>query len=645
MPKRSSNQELDEVGEAQLVSQLRPYPVEGYEKDYGLDFIVNLTEDDTDNPDQQDIRSDHFFIQLKSTAKFDADTEAVYENIEIEHLKQYMGQPIPVVLAIYDDNSGEIYWRIIQEYVWDHLSNKKPDWRSQETHRITIPRSRLITEHDRLENAVNRTQTRIDRRRQRALNIGEGVAFTPDDFSELEDHAEQERLSYRGHKLLIAQQYLKRGEEDEAKESIDEILSADYDDEATVKALFAQIYMRNPAEPEQAVEIAEFAQEARELAADLDMKVDQRLAQIFQQVAGLFIFAEKRQEMLVTDRIQSLDEFDIPEYEYLRNELSAELFLDELTTINALNEELAALLENGQYYAYAVALPEVINYLMKRRSIQLLSENGPETVPSSTANETSVKDESSSEDDEEMSGDTHPLVAQAEQLADFVTEPELEANLRKSVGIYHYYDRDPDTASKYLKDARNLAVESGDTALEEALNNQLDHIENVTDPYDTTQYNDAEERDPQEAAKTILEMQGIEIDLDNPPDPYEADPMVSMGYHAIRDADPEPQYRHCEHLHLAYSPSYAGKVLGMVSFGSKYLWCRHGGFMHGTSLTDMFDQFKKDYCDGCEHHCPHPDDWELTDEYAEEQVNDPEFQATINRFKSSITGDLPDDLG
>ena len=69
MPNRSSNQELDDVGEAQLITQLRPYPVEGYEKDYGLDFIVNLTDDDTGDPDQQNIRSDHFFIQLKSTIR------------------------------------------------------------------------------------------------------------------------------------------------------------------------------------------------------------------------------------------------------------------------------------------------------------------------------------------------------------------------------------------------------------------------------------------------------------------------------------------------------------------------------------------------------------------------------------------------
>lgn len=628
MPKRSSNQEIDEVGEAQLITQLRPYPVEAYDNDYGLDFIVNLTDDETDDPNQQNIRSDHFFVQLKSTARFDSDTESVHEDLSIEHLKQYMGQPIPVILAIYDDITGEIYWRIIQEYVWDSLNNENPDWRSQSTHRITIPRSRLITDHDRLDDAINRTQSRIDRRRQRALNIGEGVAFTPENVSELEEHAEQERLSYRGHKLLIAQQYLKRGEESEAQESIEEVLNTENDDEATVKALFAQIYMRNPVDGEEAVEIAEFAQEARELAADLGMEVDQHLATIHQHIAALFVFAEKRAEMLATERIQSLDEFEVPEYEYLQNEISTELSADEFSTMNALTEELSILLENEEYYAYAVSLPEIINYLTKRRQLQFLSENDPHSRADS--------------DDKEVGeiepNDIHPLVGQAEQLADLVTESELKANLRKSVGLYYYYSQDPDTATEFLNDARDLATESGETALEEALSDQLEHIEEVPNPYDTSQYDEDDDPDRQEMAKSILEMQGIEVDLKNRPDPYEADSITIMAYHAVRDADPEPLYRHCEHLHLAYSPSYAGKRLGMVSFGSKYLWCKHGGFKHGASLIDRFEQFKTEHCDGCDHHCLRPEDWEFTREFADEHANNPDFQAAIERFQYALSG-------
>ena len=629
MPEWSPNQELDEVGEAQLITQLRPYPVEGYDKDYGIDFIVNLTEE-SDKPDYQSIRSNHFFIQLKSTRKFDPDTDSVYTDLEIDHLKQYINQPIPIILAIYDDNTGEIYWRIIQEYVWDTLNRKNPDWRSQETHRVTIPRSRVITDHDRLEEAVNRTQSRIDRRRQRALNIGEGIAFTADDFAELEKHAEEERLSYRGHKLLIAQQYLKRGEREEAKESIDEILNADHDDdEATVKALFAQIYMRNPVESDEAVEIAEFAQEARNIAVDLGMEEDRRLATIFQQLAGLFVFAEKRKEMLVSDRIQSLDEFDVPEYNFLKEEMSAQLLLDELATINDLNEELSALLENENYYLYAVALPEIINYLTVRRQLQQLSEVDIETGNSDESNRDDTTKDSSS------SLEKHSLVGQAEQLADFVTEPELEANLRKSVGYYHYFSRNPETATEYLTDARSLTRESGDTALEEVLNDLLERIRERPDPYEHSDQ-EIDDHSEEEMAKTILEMQGIEVDPENPPDPYEDDNMTVMGYHAVRDADPEPLYRHCEHLHLAYNPSQVGQSLGMVSFGSKYLWCQHGGFMFDHSLTDMFERFKSEYCDGCDHHCPRSEEWEITEEFAEQQVNDPDFQNAIVRFESSF---------
>ncbi|WP_136361766.1 hypothetical protein [Halobacterium salinarum] len=352
------------------------------------------------------------------------------------------------------------------------------------------------------------------------------------------------------------------------------------------------------------------------------MDVDQHLATIFQQVAALFVFAEKRTEMIATDRIQSLDEFEVPEYGYLRDELSADLFHDELATMNALTEELAALLDNEEYYAYAVALPEIINYLTKRRQLQVLSKNDPEPGDSVTVDTGSGSPKGAGSDDTEGEettlNETHPLVKQAEQLADFVTEPELEANLRKSVGLYHYCSRDPEIATEFLSDARELAIESGETALEDALDDQIERIEDVPNPYDTSQYDEDDDRDRQEMAKKILEIQGIEVDLEDPPDPYEADPMTVMGYHAVRDADPEPLYRHCEHLHLAYSPSEAGKLLGMGSFGSKYLWCQHGGFKYGTSLTDMFDQFKSEYCDGCNHHCPRPDDWEFSKDLEDE---------------------------
>jgi hypothetical protein len=634
MTKRSSNQEVDEVGEGQLAVQLRPYAVEQYNNDYGIDFIVNLTDEPDDEGDDrsQSVLSDHFFIQLKSTTRFDPETDTVHEDMEVRHLEQYIDQPIPVLLAIYDDSTEEIYWRVIQEYIWDDLNTEKPNWRSQQTVRIKISRNQIITDYERLEQAVNRTQSRITRRQQQGLNIGEGIAFTPDDFVELREHAKHERLSYRGHTLLIAQQNLKKGDEEEARESIAEILDVGYDDEATVKALFIQYFLRNPQKGEEAVEMAEFAHKAAELASELDLEVDRRLATIFQHVAGLFVFAEKRREKLATDRIQSVDGFGAPEFDYARNKTFAELLQNELGAMAGISQELAFLLENEEYYAYAVALTEVIDYLAARRQLQLLGKLDP------TAD--GVKFEGDSIDDEEFEEvDIHPLVEQAEQLADFVPEPETEANLRKGIGLYYYYNRNPDTAVEYISEARDVAADNGDTAFEAHLNDDIQRMNKVPNPYDSSQYPDEEEeQDRQEMTETILKMQGISVDLENPPDPRESDSMTVMAHRAVEDADAETYYKHCEHLHVGYKPSPVGRMIGVGSFGMKHLWCQYSGLMSGVSLTNAFERFKTEHCEGCEHHCPRPDDWELTEEYAQKHAEDPDFKEAVKTYESALGG-------
>lgn len=256
MTKRSDNQRVDKRGEAHLNLQLERYVVNAYENDFGIDFEVNLTNrSDIENDNLQRVTGEHFFIQLKSSACFDRD-DSVYADLKTTHIEQYLDQPLPVVLAIYDDEYEKIYWSVVQEFVWDELSNENEDWSEQTTARIRIPRSRKINNYDRLENAINRTQNRIIRNQSHDLSIGEGLSFSPDDFTELDRQRKKDRLSYRGHTLIKARQQLKRGDFDEAEESISEISQSDHDDQAKVKALFMEMMRRNPADADQAIEIA-----------------------------------------------------------------------------------------------------------------------------------------------------------------------------------------------------------------------------------------------------------------------------------------------------------------------------------------------------------------------------------------------------
>lgn len=604
MTKRSDNQRVDKRGEAHLNLQLERYVVNTYENDFGIDFEVNLTtEADVVDEDLQRVTGEHFFIQLKSSEGFDSG-DSVFADLQTTHIEQYLEQPLPVVLAIYDDEYEEIYWRAMQEFVWDELSQENENWQGQTTVRIRISRSQKLTDYDRLETAVQRTQNRIIRSQSRDLPIGEGLSFSPDDFTELERQRENDRLSYRGLTLLKARQHLKRGDFDEAGESIKEISESDHDDQAKVKALFMEMIRRNPGNADEALEIVEYAQKAEALAQDLDLEVDELLATVHKHVGGLFVILEKREEMLFTDAIQDFDEFEVPDYDYLREMGSRDLLTGELRATVAINHALTTLLENDYYYEYAICLPPIINYLSSRIMVDTLSPK-----------------EDRSEDDE-----LNPLIDQAVQLADYIPDPETKFNLRKSAAVYYYYTNDPDTAKELLKQARDLAKEIDDRVLLEDTGDLLQRIEDQPDPYDHSDDRNEGDTDQKEAARQILELQGIDVDLDSDPDSSGYDPVESAARLGIEDADPDEYYRHCEHLHLAYKPSYLGKLTGVISIGTKTLWCRHGGGMSSASLTRMFSAFKDEYCDGCEYHCPRQDDWTLTDEFAEQQVNDPEFQ-------------------
>lgn len=326
---------------------------------------------------------------------------------------------------------------------------------------------------------------------------------------------------------------------------------------------------------------------------------------------------KKREQMVFTDAIQDLDGFGVSDYDLVRDMESRDLLVGEMRAVESINRTLATLLENDYYYEYAVCLSPIIDYLSSRVMINTLSH-----------------EEESSENTE-----FNPLVDQAVQLADYIPDPETKFNLQKSAGIYYYHKNKPDTAKELLENARDLAKEFDDRVLVEDTDELLQQINENPDPYDHSDDDNNPEsvRDREEAAKQVLEWQGIDIDLDNDSGASEYDPIETAARLGIEDADPKEYYRHCEHLHLAYNPSYLGKMTGVVSIGTKTLWCEHGGGMSSSSLTRMFSSFKEGFCEGCEHHCPMSDDWELTDEFTEQQVNDPEFQEFLEARDDALS--------
>lgn len=613
MTKRDRAQQLDKQGEAYVEGVLSEFIVNRVDNDFGIDFDVTLTSSEDDG-DLQEVTGSHFFIQLKSSQQF-GDGDSVYWDLDTEKLKLYLEKPVPVLIVIYDHTVEEAYWLVVQEFIWDDLRQHNPDWRSQGTVRIRIDRSQTLDDTDRIETAVNRVYNRIVRTESRSLNIGEGIAFTPDDFDELDEQIETDRLSYKGHLLQKTRELLKRGEESEAKQALDQVLQDGEDDRATLSALFMEMYLRNPADVDEAMEIVEIADEAIDLAMEIGQENDALLANVHYCVGGLFILMDKHRELIVADRVKGLVGPGIPGSEYLRNQFQNELLSTELRTIETLNSALSELRDNDAYYRYSIALSPVIDYLATRT---MWSHMGAEATPDP--------------DDE-----PHHIVQQASQLVDFIEDPEAVFGLKKSIALYYYYTLKTDLALEFLTEARDIAIELDDHPLAANTNELIERFETVPNPYDPDVNEDDEDVDREEAAQSILSLHGFDIDP-NEPVTQDDDSTEAVLKYGVRDSNPEPVHRHCEHIRMAYEPSPFGEELGMVSVGEKILWCRHGGAISGVSLDHAFEAFETEFCDGCEYHSPRPEEWEFTDEYGQQQVEDPEFQAFLDKRREAMFG-------
>jgi hypothetical protein len=601
MPERTEEQILEEESSSHLRLALSRYVVNSQDNDFGIDFDVALTEE---GEERQEVEADHFFVQLKSSQSFEKEDE-VHWDLGTDHISQYVNQPVPVVLALYSRETERIYWEIVQEYVWDTIEHTTPDWARQGACRINISRDKTLENLGEFERALDRVQSRITRQKSQNLGIGEGLAFTPDDFTDLETQIETSRDNYKGHLLLKSRTLLKRGREEEAKEALQQVSESTEDDEGKLRSLLIQINMQSIASEDEAMEMAELSQEAIELAQDLGFTGEEQVARVFRNVAALSLMLERRSNWQMSEELQETLGTTDDMFNAIRARDSVELAGLEAGAASAINDALSQLLAEDKYYEYTICLTSILQYVDRQLFIQYLTE-----------------------EPEEIDTDVHPLIDQAKQLADFVPDLETEFNLRKYVGVYHYNHLDSDLAEEYLSDAKELATEFDDTFLEQDTEELIERVREEPNPYTVEHDNDTNNESLREAAQKILEFQGIDLD-------EEDDIVAEAARTGIADADPSEYFRFCEHLHLAYRPSILGRSTALQSIGEKILWCRYGGSMTGSSLDNVFESFKSTYCDGCEEHCPRSDDWEYTEDYYEEQFQDDGFQEFLENTEAS----------
>ena len=363
--------------------------------------------------------------------------------------------------------------------------------------------------------------------------------------------------------------------------------------------------MRTIANDDEAMEMADLSQEAIELAQDLGFSGEEQVARVFKNVAALSLVIDRRSNWQMSEEIQEALGTKDDMFNAIRAQDSVELAGLEAGAASAINDALSQLLAENKYYEYTICLTPILQYL-DRQIFTLYFTEEPD----------------------EIETDVHPLVQQAEQLADFIPDPETEFNLRKYVGVYHYNHLDSDLAEQYLAEAKELAVEIDDTFLEQDTEELIERVREEPNPYTIDPNHRGGDKSLEESARKLLEAQGI--------DPETGDAMIDNAVRTgITDIDPSEYFRFCEHLRLAYQPSPLGHRLGLYSIGRKILWCQHGGGIEGTDLNGLFEGFKSSYCEGCDQHCPRSDDWEYTEDYYEEQLQYDDFQSFLENTEAT----------
>ncbi|AMC35360.1 hypothetical protein VN23_12435 [Janthinobacterium sp. B9-8] len=112
------------------------WTVEDLTEDYGEDFFVRIFEQGTATPFG-------FFVQSKATNSMErylsTDATHISYPVTTKHLEHWNRFWEPIVLVIFDANTGIVYWRIIQNWMEQQSEQRLNQLRKQTTASVRIP--------------------------------------------------------------------------------------------------------------------------------------------------------------------------------------------------------------------------------------------------------------------------------------------------------------------------------------------------------------------------------------------------------------------------------------------------------------------------------------------------------------------------
>lgn len=142
MPKRTDNQRKGSKGERYIETLFDDHPrwlLRTQTRDFGVDLEAELADPITNG---QELRGQLFKIQVKTTKRLRRPGQFVSLSVERSWIRYACAFRIPVILAVFEETSGEAWWLWIQE--WAMLNEERLAAATSASTTIRIPRDQKI---------------------------------------------------------------------------------------------------------------------------------------------------------------------------------------------------------------------------------------------------------------------------------------------------------------------------------------------------------------------------------------------------------------------------------------------------------------------------------------------------------------------
>lgn len=585
--------------------------------DYGIDYEVQVF--DGKNP------TDTWFrIQLKGKEKYFETSESIKIQFKTDTLEYYMTKvPFPVFLIVVHVRKQEIHWLFIQKYVNEILKNKNPEWMKQKTVTLTIPKKNVFNDTKKIE-SIAREGMKYTHQLVFGIpdwSLSFEVEGALDDINKFEENRKRRYKEQNEMDLQLAVKYHEMENKEKSAKMFKDIFKRTKDDEDCriehLSSVSGIISLISPLQKSERKIILDNASYALKIAEKIDNK---RFIYYFRGIffESLYYHFNERifnNTMLqkVTSTQKGLDEginsllhlFQSEEYNHL------------LEISNEYSKNLYESFENGEYI---VALDLIIRLIQ----INLLS----------------YMDSTTRQSKEEL----HPLL---EYVSDLVDNASLLADMLEDNGykcevMRHkamlLFVQNKKEYKDVLKSLKALAVKDNIkhyvTLSEDLLKDFKEQGPYPESPEDWPKAPSIEEIPDDkidQLHRELAEMANIDLESND-----EIAYITNIG---LKDRNPERILKNCSNLEVAIgSYGIPGRITGLRTAGSKFLFCKYGTGVYGLELDNLYNIIKEKHCKSCEYHNPMPKDWKwsLTWQQEKDSKRTPEFQNFINNFNKSL---------